>query len=99
MNAHNLLQINRINTKITSVRMKRKVQSKVFKSRFVKKKSNNLSTSLRRTSTYVLYFGVQGHPVEITNKHAVDTLPVCVENLVVNIYRFFHIYTVRVFKL
>ena len=36
------------------------------------------------------------HIVHNCLQHAVDTLPVCVESLVVKIYKFFHIYTVRV---
>ena len=32
-------------------------------------------------------------------RHAVDTLPVCFESLVVKTYKFFHIFTVRVTEL
>ena len=39
------------------------------------------------------------HIVHNCLQHAVDTLPVCVESLVVKIYKFFHIYTVRVSEL
>ena len=39
------------------------------------------------------------HIVHTCHQHAVDTLPVCIESLVVKIYKFFHIYTVRVSKL
>ena len=40
--------------------------------------------------------GCAAHIVHNCLQHAVDTLPVCVESLVVKIYKFFHIYTVRV---
>jgi len=42
--------------------------------------------------------GCAAHIVHNCFQHAVDTLPVCVESLV-KIYKFFHIYTVRVTKL
>ena len=43
--------------------------------------------------------GCAAHIVHNCLQHAVDTLPVCVESLVVKIYKFFHIYTVRVTEL
>ena len=39
------------------------------------------------------------HIVRNCFQHAVDTLTVCVESLVIKIYKFFHIYTVQVSKL
>ena len=39
------------------------------------------------------------HIVHNCIQHAVDTLPVCVNSLVLKIYKFFHIYTVRVSEL
>ena len=39
------------------------------------------------------------HFVHNCLQHTVDTLPVCVENLVVKIYKFFHIYIVQVSEL
>ena len=43
--------------------------------------------------------GCAAHIVHNCLQHAVDTLPVCVESLVVKIYKYFHIYTVRVTEL
>ena len=43
--------------------------------------------------------GCAAHIVHNCLQHAVDTLPVCFESLVVKIYKFFHIYTVRVTEL
>ena len=39
------------------------------------------------------------HTVHNCLQHAVETLPVCVESLIVKLYKFFHIYTVRVSEL
>ena len=43
--------------------------------------------------------GCAAHIVHNCLQHAVDTLPVCVDSLVVKIYKYFHIYTVRVTEL
>ena len=43
--------------------------------------------------------GCAAHIVHNCLQHAVDTLPVCVQSLVVKIYKFFHIYSVRVTEL
>ena len=47
---------------------------------------------------HLVGIGCTIHIVHNCFQHAVDTLPVCVESLVVKIYNFFHIYTVRVFE-
>ncbi|XP_078495454.1 uncharacterized protein LOC144750537 [Ciona intestinalis] len=47
----------------------------------------------------IVGIGCAVHIVHNCLQHAVDTLPVCVESLVVKIYKFFYIYTVRVSEL
>nr|CAB3264501.1 Numb protein [Phallusia mammillata] len=67
----------------------------------VKRKGKNnvffkVRESLKRN---IIGIGCAAHIVHNCLQHAVDTLPVCVESLVVKMYRYFDIYTVRVTEL